>query len=327
MVDRVMDRELASGAFMRQRSRFRDWVGIDQRTGAESEFAVEAGRYHLYVSLACPWCHRTVIVHELAGLGEALGISYVAPFRDERGWAFNGERFEVGQDSAERWVGEYVDALHGWELMSEAYRTSDPGYEGRVTVPVLWDTHSGRIVNNESSEIIRMFAAGDSLGALGKHRLDLYPQALRPEIDDLGERIYNDVNNGVYSAGFARRQTSYERAFTKLFEALGWLEDLLGRRRYLAGERVTEADWRLFPTLVRFDEVYHVHFRCNYRRVVEYPNLWAYTRELYQWPGVARTVAMEQIKRHYYTTHDELNPKHIIPVGPAPDWDEPHGRG
>jgi putative glutathione S-transferase len=328
MVDRVMDQELASGAFLRQRSRFRDWVGIDPRTGDASEFAVESGRYHLYVSLACPWCHRAAIVHELAGLGETLGISYVAPFRDERGWAFDGERFEVGEaGSAEHWVGEYVDRLHGWELMSEAYSASDASFEGRITVPVLWDTRKGRIVNNESSEIIRMFADPDSLGSLGKHKLDLYPQALRAEIDELGERIYNDVNNGVYSAGFARRQHSYERAFTKLFEAFAWLEDLLGKRRYLAGDRITEADWRLFPTLVRFDEVYHVHFRCNYRRIVEYPKLWAYTRELYQWPGVARTVAMDQIKRHYYTTHDELNPKHIIPVGPAPDWTEPHGRG
>ncbi len=327
MVDRVMDEELASGAFLRQRSRFRDWVGIDPRTGTASEFAVESGRYHLYVSLACPWCHRAVIVHELAGLGDALGVSYAAPFRDERGWAFNGERFEVTGDSSEPWVGEYVDRVHGWELMSEAYSASDPDFEGRITVPVLWDTGKGRIVNNESSEIIRMLADPDSLGALGKHKLDLYPQALRAEIDDLGERIYSDVNNGVYSAGFARRQHSYERAFKKLFEAFAWLEEMLGKRRYLAGDRITEADWRLFPTLVRFDEVYHVHFRCNYRRVVEYPNLWAYTRELYQWPGVARTVAMDQIKRHYYTTHDELNPKHIIPVGPAPDWDEPHGRG
>ncbi len=327
-LDRVMEQELASGAFLRQRSRFRDWVGIDPRSGTDSEFKVESGRYHLYVSLACPWCHRTVIVHELAGLGEALGISYVAPFRDEHGWAFSGERFEVGQvDGPEHWVGEYVDRLHEWELMSEAYSASDASFEGRITVPVLWDTHTERIVNNESSEIIRMFAEQNSLGVLGERKLDLYPQALRADIDELNEQIYNDVNNGVYSAGFARRQHSYERAFNKLFQALAWLEDLLGKRRYLTGERITEADWRLFPTLVRFDEVYHVHFRCNYRRIVEYPNLWAYTRELYQWPGVARTVAMDQIKRHYFTTHDELNPKHIIPLGPAPEWDEPHGRG
>jgi putative glutathione S-transferase len=211
--------------------------------------------------------------------------------------------------------------------MSEAYRASDPSFDARVTVPVLWDKHSGRIVNNESSEIIRMFGAGDSLGGLGERKIDLYPQRLRAAIDELNERIYDSVNNGVYRAGFARRQSSYERAFTELFESLQWLEGLLAQRRFLAGEHISEADWRLFPTLVRFDEVYHVHFRCNRRRIVEYPNLWAYTRELYQWPGVAQTVAMQQIKRHYYTTHDELNPKHIIPLGPAPDWDEPHGRG
>jgi glutathionyl-hydroquinone reductase len=328
MVDRVMDQELASGSFLRQRSRFRDWVGVDPRSGTAGELEVESGRYHLYVSLACPWCHRTLIVHGLAGLEEAVGISYVAPFRDVRGWTFSGEHFEVGLKGDERyWVGEYVDRLHGWELMREAYDASDPSFEGRITVPVLWDTHTGCIVNNESSEIIRMFAESDSLGVLGKSKLDLYPQALRPEIDELNEWIYNDVNNGVYSAGFARRQYSYERAFTKLFEAFAWLEDLLAKRRYLLGEQLTEADWRLFPTLVRFDEVYHLHFRCNYRRLVEYPNLWGYARELYQWPGVARTVAMDQIKCHYYTTHDELNPKHIIPLGPAPDWMEPHGRG
>jgi putative glutathione S-transferase len=221
---------------------------------------------------------------------------------------------------------------------------------------VLWDTETNRIVSNESSEIIRMFYAPDSLGGLGtvaangvqaafaaggagspagvaapgggsSTELDLYPPALREQIDGLNARIYETVNNGVYRAGFARRQDAYEQAFAELFESLEWLEGLLGERRYLAGAQITEADWRLFPTLVRFDEVYHVHFRCNRRRIVEYPNLWGYTRELYQWPGVARTVAMDQIKRHYYTTHDELNPKRIIPVGPAPEWMGPHGRG
>ncbi len=219
-------------------------------------------------------------------------------------------------------------SCNGWELMSEGYLASDPHFSARVTVPVLWDTRTAQIVNNESSDIIRMMDAPDSLGGLGHGgELQLYPPALAPEIDDINIRVYGTVNNGVYNAGFARRQTSYERAFTKLFESLQWLEELLGESRYLLGDRLTEADWRLFPTLARFDEVYHVHFRCNYRRIVEYPNLWAYTRELYQWPGVAQTVAMEQIKRHYYTTHDELNPKHIIPLGPAPDWTEPHGRG
>jgi putative glutathione S-transferase len=346
IADRVMGRELASGSFERQESRFRDWVGLDPRTGSASEYAVAAGRYHLYVSLACPWCHRVAILRELAGLQEVVGISYAAPFRDQRGWAFTGERFTDGPG------GEYVDRLHGWELMAEAYRISDPSFAGRITVPVLWDTETGRIVSNESSEIIRMFYAPDSLGGLGtavEERaaqqtsaggaaafggaelgaggLDLYPPALREQIDALNARIYDTVNNGVYRAGFARRQEAYEQAFAALFESLGWLEDLLAHRRYLAGAQITEADWRLFPTLVRFDEVYHVHFRCNRRRIVEYPNLWGYTRELYQWPGVARTVAMEQIKRHYYTTHDELNPKKIIPVGPAPQWTEPHGRG
>jgi putative glutathione S-transferase len=321
MADIVLDRELSSGAFERQQSHFRDWVGVDPRTGEESAYPVRAGRYHLYLTLACPWCHRTAIVHQLAGLSDAIAISYVAPFRDERGWAFSGERFEDGPG------GEYVDRLHGWRFMSEAYRVSDPDFDARITVPVLWDTESGKIVNNESSDIIRMFSATDSLGALGSRNLDLYPAGLRGEIDQLNERIYDTVNNGVYKAGFARRQHSYEHAFAELFDSLEWLEALLGQRRYVAGERLTEADWRLFPTLVRFDEVYHLHFRCNRRRIVEYPNLWAYTRELYQWPGVAQTVAMDQIKRHYYTTHDELNPKRIIPVGPAPAWTLPHDRG
>jgi putative glutathione S-transferase len=321
-VDRVMGRELRGGEFKRQDSHFREWVGVHPHTGKRG-LPVSAGRYHLYVSLACPWCHRTAIVRELAGLSEAVPIHYVAPFRDERGWAFTGERFEDGPG------GRYVDPLNGWKLMSEAYLKSDPSYDARVTVPVLWDTQNERIVNNESSDIIRMLAAADSLGGLGDTdaKLDLYPPALRADIDEVNLRVYDTINNGVYNAGFARLQGAYERAFKRLFGSFAWLEQLLGKQRYLLGEQITEADWRLFPTLVRFDEVYHLHFRCNYRRVVEYPNLWAYTRELYQWPGVAQTVAMQQIKHHYYTTHDELNPKHIIPLGPAPDWEEPHGRG
>lgn len=325
MADVVMDRELAGGTFERQSSRFRGWVGADPRAGRQEELVdrhpVEAGRYELYVSLACPWCHRTAIVHSLAGLGQAVGISYVAPFRDARGWAFTGESFSDGPG------GSYVDPVNGWDYMAQAYLLSDPGFDGRVTVPVLWDKRERAIVNNESSEIIRIFGSQDSLGALGTNTLDLYPEALRAEIDAVNERVYDTINNGVYKAGFARLQGAYEKAFRQLFESLAWLGELLGRRRYLAGDRITEADWRLFPTLARFDEVYHVHFRCNYRRVIEYPNLWAYTRELYQWPGVSETVAMDQIKRHYYTTHDELNPKRIIPLGPKPDWMQPHGRG
>jgi glutathionyl-hydroquinone reductase len=329
MVDRLTDRELVAGEFRRQASRFRDWVGIDPRSGTSGEFAVEAGRYHLYVSLACPWSHRAVILRELAGLQGALPVSYLAPFRDERGWAFTGASFTVdGGDEAEGLTGEYVDQLHGWQFLSEGYGASDPAFEGRITVPVLWDTHSERIVNNESSDIIRMLYAPDSLGSLGPAGgLDLYPDPLRAEIDRINERVYGTVNNGVYRAGFARLQGAYERAFRLLFDSFDWLEELLGERRYLAGELVTEADWRLFPTLARFDEVYNLHFRCNRRRLVDYPNMWGYARELHQWPGVARTVAMGQIKEHYYTTHDELNPKRIIPVGPGYDWSEPHGRG
>jgi glutathionyl-hydroquinone reductase len=322
IVDRVMDRELSGGEFKRQPSRFRDWVGLDERSGEQSRFAVQAGRYHLYVSLACPWCHRTAILRELAGLAEAIPISYAAPFRDERGWAFTGESFSDGPG------GEYLDRLHGWSFMSEAYSASDPSFDGRVTVPVLWDTQSATIVNNESSDIVRMMSSADSLGGLGHGgELDLYPAGMRAEIDRVNERVYDKVNNGVYRAGFARRQHAYERAFTELFESFDWLEGLLGERRYLLGERITEADWRLFPTLARFDEVYNLHFRCNYRRLVDYPSLWGYARDLYQVDGVAQTVAIEQIKRHYYTTHDELNPKRIIPVGPGYDWSEPHGRG
>jgi putative glutathione S-transferase len=309
------------GEFVREERSFRGWVGPDPR-GGESAAPPEVGRFHLYVSLACPWCHRTVIVRELAGLGEAVPMHFLAPYRDERGWRFSGARFDDGPG------GEYSDPVHGWAFMSEAYFATEPGFSGHVSVPVLWDEQEGRIVNNESSEIIRMLARADSLGGLGASGgIELRPAELRDELDAINERVYETVNNGVYRAGFARSQEAYERAFAALFETFAWLEQLLARRRYLLGEQLTEADWRLFPTLVRFDEVYNLHFRCNRRRLVDHPNLWAYARELYQRDGIARTVAMEQIKRHYYTTHDELNPKRIIPVGPGCDWSEAHGRG
>ncbi len=309
--------ELSEGEFVRQESRFRRWVSSEP--GAE--FPPQAGRYHLYISLACPWCHRTAIVRRLRGLGAAIGVSYAHPFRDQRGWAFTGEAFDDGPG------GRYVDEVNGWAFASAAYVATDPGYDGRVSLPVLWDTERGEIVSNESADIIRMFDSPLSLGALGDEGPRLYPESVRDEIDALNERIYATINNGVYRAGFARSQRAYEHAFERLFDSLDWLEELLGSRRYLVGDAVTEADWRLFVTLVRFDEVYHVHFRCNRRRIVEYPALWDYLRELYQWPGVAETVAMAQIKRHYYTTHDELNPKRIIPVGPAPPFTLPHTRG
>jgi len=287
-----------AGSFERAPSAFRDWV-----------IAAEPGRYHLYVAASCPWCHRTMIVRELMGLGAAVGISYLDPIRDERGWEFTGGRF--------------VDEIEGMRFLSQAYERSgaDPG--ARITAPVLWDREAGRIVNNESSEIIRMFEAG----AFGGDGPDLYPAALAPEIDAINERVYETLNNGVYRCGFARSQAAYEAAFWPLFETLDWLEGLLGRRRFLVGSEPSEADWRLFPTLVRFDAVYHGHFKCNLRRLLDYPNLWGYTRELYQRPGVAGTVELDEIKRHYYATHRSINPSGIVPVGPAIDFAAPHGRG
>ena len=265
------------------------------------------------MALACPWSHRAVIVRMLKGLEHAIGISYLHPYRDERGWAFPG--------------GRYVDDINGFAFLAEAYRATDPDYDDRISVPVLWDKQTGTIVNNESAEIIRMFgSAFDDLA--GNPDLDLYPEPLRDEIDALGKWVYSEFNNGVYRTGFARSQQAYDDAFDRVFAALERIEALLGERRYLAGDVITEADWRLFPTLVRFDAVYHTHFRCNGRRVIDCPNTWGYARELFQRPGIAETVAMDEIKRHYYTTHDELNPKRIIPRGPlGVDWWAPHGRG
>jgi putative glutathione S-transferase len=290
-----------SGAFHRQASRYLDHV------------IPQPGRYHLYVALACPWSHRAVIWRALKGLEDAIGMSYIDPYRDERGWQFSG--------------GEYVDQVNGWEYLSAGYAATDPAYDGRVTVPVLWDKEEGRIVCNESSEIIRMFNSDFDEWA-GNPALDLYPAELRSEIDSLNSWIYDDFNNAVYQAGFARSQGAYERAYRRVFAFLPQIEQRLASSRYLTGDRLTEADWRMWVTLVRFDAVYNLHFRCNGARIIDYPNLWGYTRELYQWPGIASTVAMDQIKRHYYTTHDELNPKRIIPLGPENlDFTAPHGRG
>jgi putative glutathione S-transferase len=303
-----LDIETAEGEFVRQSSQFRDWVTADGSSG----YKAEPGRYHLYVALACPWSHRAVIVRELKGLSDAIGVSYLHPYRDERGWAFDGE--------------EFVDSLHGWEFLSEAYLASDPSYAARVSVPVLWDRETGRIVSNESADIVRMF--GSAWDEWGDSSVDLYPSALRSEIDSLNDWVYLNVNNAVYMAGFAETQKAYDRAYRRVFDALPWLDERLSSSRYLLGDSPTEVDWRLWVTLVRFDSVYHTHFRCNGARIVDFPALWGYTRELYQWPGVAETVAMDQIKRHYYTTHDMLNPKRIIPAGPEHlDFTEPHGRG
>ena len=300
--------EARDGAFVRQRSAFREWVTTD----GSSRFEAAPGRYHLYVALACPWSHRAVIVRRLKGLEDVVSISYVHPFRDARGWAFPG--------------GRHVDDVNGFDFLAEAYGATDPTYEGRVSVPVLWDKQTGTIVSNESEEIVRMLNAAFDEWA-GHPEVDLYPEDLREEIDAVNELVYATLNNGVYRAGFARSQEAYDEAFDDVFSTLDALEQRLASQRYLTGDRVTEADWRLWVTLVRFDTVYHTHFRLNGRRVADLPNLWAYTRELYQWPGIAETVAMDEIKAHYYTTHDELNPKRIVPRGPFLDFTEPHGRG
>jgi putative glutathione S-transferase len=295
--------------FVREDARFRDWVTADGSSG----YAAEPGRYHLYVSLACPWAHRTLVVRALKGLEEAIDVSIVDPIRDEQGWAFRDVSGATG------------DRLHGWSHLSAAYDATDPGYEGRISVPVLWDTRTHRIVNNESADIIVML--NEAFDAFAAHPdVDLYPSALRGEIDELNRVVYETVNNGVYRAGFAPTQEDYDEAVHPLFATLDHLDERLASRRYLVGDRHTLADWRLFTTLVRFDPVYAGHFKCNLRRIVDYAHLPAYLRDLYQTPGVAQTVDMDQIKRHYYATHASINPSGIVPAGPILDLDAPHGR-
>jgi glutathionyl-hydroquinone reductase len=292
------------GEFLREDAVFRRWIGQE---GLEPE----AGRYHLYAALACPWSHRAVIVRKLKGLEDAIGISYLHPFRDERGWAFPGGRF--------------VDDINGFDFLAEAYEATDPHYGEHVSVPVLWDKRTGTIVNNESAEIIRML--GSAFDELAEHpELDLYPEPLRAEIDTVNDWVYSEFNNGVYRAGFSKSQRAYDAAFERVFDALARIEGLLGERRYLAGDVITEADWRLFTTLLRFDPVYVGHFKCNLRRIADYPNLSNYLRELYQWPGIAGTVNMDHIKRHYYMSMLHINPNGIVPLGPALDFEAPHDR-
>ena len=303
------------GKFVRRESQFRNWITADGSAGPSGRtgFAAEAARYHLYVSLACPWAHRTLIVRKLKGLESLIGLSVTHWLMGEQGWSF---------ESGERVV---PDALNGARFLHELYTRDDPTYSGPATVPVLWDRKTKTIVSNESAEVIRMFnTAFDGVGAAVG---DYYPPPLRDEIDELNTRIYATLNNGVYMAGFATDQDAYEEAVGPLFETLDWLETRLASSRYLAGERVTEADWRLFTTLLRFDSVYVGHFKCNLRRLVDYPNLWAFTRELYQWPGVLETCDFGHIKRHYFQSHDWINPSRLVPIGPDLDFDEPHGRG
>ena len=295
------------GAFRRQASKFRDSVSSDGSTA----FPAQAGRYHLYVSWACPWAHRTVIGRRLKGLESTVGMSCVDPIRDERGWAFTG--------------GEFTDEVNGFEFLSEAYDRADPAYDGRVSVPVLWDKESGRIVNNESGDILRMLDQG--FGDLAHDSYDLFPEPLRQEIDELNERIYENVNNGVYKAGFTTSQEIYEDEVRRIFEMLDELDRRLADRRYLVGDNAVETDWRLFTTLARFDAVYYIHFKCSRRRIVDYEHLWPYFRDLYQSFGIADTVKLDQIRAHYYRTHPSINPNGLVAVLPDADWDEPHGRG
>jgi len=307
------DTKSTGGKFVRANAKFRNWITPDGKNAPSGEaFKAEAGRYHLYVSYACPWAHRTLIFRKLKGLEDMVGVSVVNHFMGGQGWTFHeGD-------------GVIPDPVMDAEFLHQLYTAADPNFSGRVTVPVLWDKKTGTIVSNESSEIIRMFnSAFDQLGATPG---DFYPEALREEIDEVNERVYHTLNNGVYKCGFATTQEAYEEAFVALFDTLDWLEERLSKRRYLAGDQITEADWRLFTTLVRFDAVYVGHFKTNLRRIADYPNLWAYTRELYQVHGVSGTVNMHHIKHHYYGSHESINPTRIVPMGPTINFNTPHHR-
>ena len=308
------DTKESKGHFKRAASQFRNWVTRDGEAGPSGTggFKAEAGRYHLYVSLACPWAHRTLIFRKLKKLEDLISVSVVDPLMVENGWEFKISDGATG------------DHLFGAKALWEIYVKADPTYSGRVTVPVLWDKETGTIVNNESSEIIRMF--NSAFDHLTGSTQDFYPENLAPGIDEINALVYDTVNNGVYKAGFATTQEAYEQNVVKLFGTLDALEERLGKGRYLLGDRVTEADWRLFTTLVRFDPVYVGHFKCNIRRIDDYPNLSAYLRDLYQTPGVKETVNMRHIKEHYYRSHKTINPTGIVPVGPDLDLDRPHGR-
>ncbi len=304
--DQWYDTQKTGGAFKRSEAKFRNWITKDGRAGPSGEdgFAAESGRYHLYVSYACPWAHRTLIFRALKGLAPHIGVSVVHPDMLGDGWTFDSD-FE----------GATGDTLYGLPFARDLYLKAEPGMTGRVTVPILWDRQRETIVSNESSEIIRMFNSAFD-GITGDSQ-DFWPEPLRDEIEEVNNRIYSDVNNGVYKAGFATTQAAYDAAVGPLFDTLDWVENRLARQRYLVGDYLTEADWRLFTTLVRFDPVYHLHFKCNRKRLIDYPNLWGYTRGLFQHPGVAETVHFDHIVRHYHYSHDSINPHRIIPINPV----------
>ncbi|SIS84549.1 putative glutathione S-transferase [Roseivivax lentus] len=313
--DTWYDTSKTGGKFVRSETAFRNWITADGAAGPSGEggFPAESGRYHLYVSLACPWAHRALIFLKLKDLEAHIGVSVVHPDMMSDGWSFDAD-----------FPGATGDQLYGLPFARDIYLKADPGISGRVTVPILWDKQRETIVSNESAEIIRML--NSAFDGLTGNRADYWPEGLRRAIEPVNARIYDTVNNGVYKAGFATTQEAYEDAVKPLFASLDWLEERLGSHRYLMGDRITEADWRLFTTLIRFDLVYHGHFKCNRSRIVDFPNLWGYLRELYQWPGVADTVDFGHISRHYHYSHESINPHRIVPVGPVLDLEAPHGR-
>lgn len=314
--DQWYDTKSTGGAFKRSTAGFRNWITADGSAGPSGEggFKAESGRYHLYVSLACPWAHRTLIFRALKGLNNHISVSVVHPDMLSDGWTFDAD-----------YDGATGDTLYDLPFARDIYIKADPQVSGRVTVPILWDKERETIVSNESSEIIRMLNSAFD-GVTGNSD-DYWPAHMRDAIEEVNARIYDTVNNGVYKSGFATTQEAYDAAVGPLFDSLDWLEQRLSTRRYLMGDRITEADWRLFTTLVRFDPVYHLHFKCNRKRIIDYPNLWAYTRELYQWDGVAETVSLDHIVRHYHYSHESINPYRIVPINPVLDFDEPHVRG
>ncbi|MFL0804054.1 MAG: glutathione S-transferase family protein [Agarilytica sp.] len=314
--DKWYDTKTHDGEFKREAAQLRNWVTADGSPGisGEGDFAAESGRYHLYVSLACPWAHRALIFRKLKDLESHISISVVSPDMRDQGWTFKN-------DSGLDGIG---DTLNSFTFMHQVYIAHKPDYSGRVTVPVLWDKKQQRIVSNESSEIIRML--NSAFNHVTGNTLDFYPQALRDSINDINEQVYHAINNGVYRCGFATTQVAYEKAYQTLFNALDEIEERLSTQRYLCGENITEADWRLFTTLIRFDSVYHGHFKCNKQRIEDYPNISHYLRELYQWPGVADTVNFHHIKQHYYASHTMINPTGIVPIGPEIDYSSEHNR-
>ncbi len=314
--DQWYDTKSSGGKFERSAAKFRNWVTSDGSAGpsGDSGFKAESGRYHLYVSYACPWAHRALIFRALKGLEDHISISAVHPDMLGEGWEF-----------ATDFPGATGDTLFDYPYARDIYTRADPTFSGRVTVPILWDKTNETIVSNESSEIIRMF--NSAFDTITGNTTDYWPENLRDDIETVNSRVYDTVNNGVYKCGFATTQSAYDDAVHPLFESLDWIEGILADTRYLVGDTLTEADWRLFTTLVRFDNVYHLHFKCNRKRITDFPNLWAYTRELYQVPGVADTVRMDHIVRHYHYSHDTINPNRIIPINPDIDFNAPHGRG